>query len=222
MTPGSDGLLVAAACCPNPPLLLPGSTGGPVTEVAELRSACLAAIGVILGASPDVVLIVGADAEYDLAEPLSIAVGRELLSQAGWSGQVQRVIVPRTASPADALLAGTRIRQRPGRVALLVMADGSACRTLKAPGYLDERAVGFDDDVTRALLASDWPTVAALQRQPAEELLVAGRPAWQVLAGAAATGALVATGHYAAAPFGVWYPVISYLPDSDHRPAPRA
>jgi hypothetical protein len=214
MTSSTGGLLVAVASCPNPPLLLVGRTGGPVAEVAELRSACLAAIAVIIDAAPEVVVIVGADAEYDLAEPLSIAVGSELLSQAGWSGPVQRVTVPRTASPADAALAGVRIRQRPGRVALLVMADGSACRTLKAPGYLDERAVDFDDDLTRALLASDWATVAGLRRQPAEDLLVAGRAAWQVLAGVAETGELVATSHYAAAPFGVWYPVISYLPDT--------
>ena len=35
------------------------------------------------------------------------------------------------------------------------MGDGSACRTLKAPGYLDERAAAFDAEVARALGAAD-------------------------------------------------------------------
>ena len=38
---------------------------------------------------------------------------------------------------------------------LLVMGDGSARRTEKAPGWLDERAAGFDAGVSAALASGD-------------------------------------------------------------------
>ncbi|MET9987214.1 hypothetical protein ABZ176_34075, partial [Streptomyces rochei] len=51
---------------------------------------------------------------------------------------------------------------------LLVLGDASACRTLKAPGYLDERAAPFDavcpDSRRRPLV---YATDAAQARGPA-------------------------------------------------------
>ena len=61
--------------------------------------------------------------------PLSLTVGAWLLARAGWVG-------PRTYS--------TGTPDIEGRVALLVMADGSAKRTTEAPGYFDERAIAYD------------------------------------------------------------------------------
>ena len=54
--------------------------------------------------------------------------------------------------------AGRSARRSPGRaaaVALLVMGDGSARRSVKGPGFLDERAGPFDAEVSRALAAGD-------------------------------------------------------------------
>ena len=42
------------------------------------------------------------------------------------------------------------------------MGDGSACRTLKAPGYLDERAAGFDAAAAQALGAADLAALRAM------------------------------------------------------------
>src|SRR5947209_12724902 len=71
--------------------------------------------------------------------PLSVAVGTWLLRPA----QPSRVVtVAGTAPAADCARLGEELA-RPDRVALLVMGDGSACRSDKAPGYLDPRAEPF-------------------------------------------------------------------------------
>jgi aromatic ring-opening dioxygenase LigB subunit len=95
-------------------------------------------------------------------------------------------------------------------VALLVMGDGSACRDSKAPGYLDPRAEQFDHRVTTALRNGDAETLLALNAVLAEELMVAGRAPWQVLAGAcpSARGEVL----YDAAPYGVQYTVAYWEP----------
>lgn len=44
----------------------------------------------------------------------------------------------------------------------LVVGNGTACRTEKAPGHLDERAAAYDDELRAALTASSdatWPDV---------------------------------------------------------------
>lgn len=52
----------------------------------------------------------------------------------------------------------------------LVVGNGSACRTEKAPGHLDERAAGFDDALCAALTAPDPAALAAVDQVLAAEL----------------------------------------------------
>ncbi len=96
-------------------------------------------------------------------------------------------------------------------MALLVLGDASACRTLKAPGYLDERAAPFDAEIARALGSADAGALRALDTGLARELKVSGRAPWQVLAGAAdgntgLSGALL----HEDAPYGVGYVVATW------------
>ena len=98
--------------------------------------------------------------------------------------------------------------------ALLVLGDGSARRSVAAPGHLDERAVPFDDEVVRAVRDGDLPALAALDPGLARELMVTGRPAWQVLCGALGPGRPVTEVLYADAPFGVAYLVAQVDPGS--------
>ena len=107
---------------------------------------------------------------------------------------------------------GETLAQLGPRLGLLVMADGSACRGLKAPGYLDPRAAPFDQAIERALTGGDPSGLAVLDADLAAELLVAGRAAWQVLAGATERRRFAAQVHYLGDPFGVWYPVVSWQP----------
>lgn len=95
--------------------------------------------------------------------------------------------------------------------ALLVMGDGSARRSVKGPGYLDERAQPFDDGVVDALAKAAPKQLAALDLALAAELLVAGAPAWVAVAtlvGGDWHGEVL----YADAPYGVMYAVATWLP----------
>jgi hypothetical protein len=91
------------------------------------------------------------------------------------------------------------------------MGDGTGRRTPK-PGYLDARAEPFDRHVSAALAAGDPAALAGLDVALADELLVQGRAAWQVLAGAAAGSTWRGQVRYDAAPYGVGYLVATWRP----------
>ena len=60
------------------------------------------------------------------------------------------------------------------------MGDGSARRSVSAPGYLDERAAPFDESVARAVRDGEPAALAALDPELAAELMADGRAAWLV------------------------------------------
>ncbi|MGF7239128.1 MAG: hypothetical protein ACQSGP_29860 [Frankia sp.] len=121
--------------------------------------------------------------------PLSLSVGAWLLSAAGVPRPGAPVVggftISADTSPEQAAGYGTRLGDVADRVAMLVMGDGSARRTPKAPGGFDERAEAFDASVATALAAGDPAGLLALDPALGRELLAAGRASWQVLAGAA-------------------------------------
>jgi hypothetical protein len=182
-----------------------------VAEVEELRAACRGAIDVVLAAAPDLLTVVGGVGAGEIDKPLSVTVGRSLLNEAGVALPIEQVTVRADAPPAECEAVGRALTRRTERVGLLVMADGSARRTVKAPGYLDERAAPFDQRVEAALADADAAGLAGLEPDLATELLAAGRAAWQVMAGAAAGAEWQARLAYSADPFGVWYPVATWL-----------
>jgi hypothetical protein len=227
-------MLVAAATCPAAPLLARELTGSdPV--VPELRQACLDAAAGLVASQPDLVAVVGvaqearawdSDARLDLGAfapalradgiaqpgaslPVPVGLGGMFLDQAGFAGRrLLRTVTE--ASPADHCAAlGEGLAALDERVALLVMADGSARRTLKAPGYLDERSMPFDAEVERALRAGDLQDLMAIDPDLARDLMATGRPAWQVLAGAARELIVASQIRYRDDPFGVFYLVAS-------------
>ncbi|MGX4689437.1 class III extradiol dioxygenase subunit B-like domain-containing protein [Streptomyces sp. JNUCC 63] len=143
--------------------------------------------------------------------PPSLAVAAWLLERAGWSdAPVEGVGVGEPSAPERCAAVGRDIAARSGRVALLVMGDASACRSLKAPGYLDERAGPFDAEVARALGQADTAALMALDTESAYELKASGRAPWQVLAGAAEGAGLSGELLYDDAPYGVGYLVATW------------
>lgn len=153
--------------------------------------------------------------------PTSLGVGAFLLGQAGYSGEMLLQAVAHD-EPAErcaklgTVLAGT-VLAGPGQVgastaqrtALLVMADGSACRGPRAPGHFDPRSAAFDAEVERAVREADLGALLVIDAGVARELMAAGRPAWQVMSGAL-NGSKVATQlRYSGDPFGVAYLVAS-------------
>lgn len=141
--------------------------------------------------------------------PLPIGLGSRLLDEAGYHGRRELQAVEARAAPAACAVLGARLAEAAPHVALLVMADGSARRSRRAPGYLDVRAEPFDADVGRAIRTGDMPALLALDDALAAELMATGRPAWQVLAGAAAGRRPSCVVRYDDGPFGVGYLVAS-------------
>ena len=107
-----------------------------------------------------------------------------------------------------ARLWGVPSGELPASPSYLVVGDGTAKRTLKAPGHLDERAAGFDEAVVAALAAGDPDALGALDTGLAAELWVAGLAAWN--AAATLAGPWQAEVLYADAPYGVGYAVATW------------
>lgn len=243
-------MLVAAAVCPCPPLLVPEVAAGAAPELDTVRAACAEALDVLAAARPDLLVVVGpadaagsrtysegtpgsfrgfgVDLDVRLGRagdtpqaapggtpqgrlPYGLAVGAWLLKRTGWAhAPVEGLGVGETVSAARCLQAGEDIAGRAERVALLVMGDASACRTVKAPGYLDERAASFDAELARALGSADTGALRALDSGLARELKVTGRAPWHVLAGAAQNSRLTGVLLHESAPYGVGYIVATW------------
>lgn len=155
--------------------------------------------------------------------PLSLGLGAMLLDQAGYDGR-RRLLATGQDEPASACAGlGASLSSAPGRMALLVMGDGSARRSLKAPGYLDPRAAAFDAEVEQAVRTGDLGALLRLDQALARDLMATGRPAWQVLAGAMGELAPVAEMLYRGDPFGVAYLVACCSPQTPahYRGSPR-
>ena len=139
----------------------------------------------------------------------SLAAAAERPASGDWAAYAGRAGSRERAGSGDPGASGGRAGGGNGAVTL-VMGDGSARRTVSAPGHLDERAVPFDDAVERAVRDGDLAALAALDPDLARELMVTGRAAWQVLAGAWGPEIPATEVLYADAPFGVAYLVARF------------
>ncbi len=234
---GVPAVLIAAAVCPHPPLLIPDATGAPGAghaELRQLRAACHQAVSALLAERPDLIAVVGGSGHtagylprtpgslHDFGIPftiggdhgppflpLSLTIGKWLLPgpaapRAAWWG------IASDAAPAECLLLGGKLAALAPQVALLAMGDGPACRARAAPGAADPEADRYDDRVAGALATADPGALAALDPRQDGPLEVAGRAAWQVLAGAAGQGAFDSELRYRGVPFEVSYLVASW------------
>ena len=237
-------MLIAAAVCPHPPLLIPAVTGTgtdeghPVAaELTRLRAACDAAVDAVCGAGPQIVVAVGAVGPTlrDFGVPSDIGVGPPTLSlpqiiarwlirrwltarDGQWAGVQPTLLlqgVAADATPAECLRLGAELAGLKPRVAMLVMGDGPGCRARGIEGAADPAADRYDAQVTHAFASADPAALAALDPAEADDLFAVGRAPWQVLAGAAQGAAYQARLHYAAAPFEVSYYVASWRRPSE-------
>ena len=234
-------VIVVAAVCPHPPLLVPELAAGAAAELDDLRRACDQAVAAL--AAADVVIMVGGDdgraysgfgpwgVEVTVGDgsplPLSLLVGQWLLARNGYGTEpaervrpvervrpAERVAVARDAPAHECARLGARLAADDRRAGLLVLGDGSRCRGLGAPGYDDPRAAPYDTSVARAFAEVDTGALLGLDRRLSSELGVAGRAPWQVLAGAvrATGGDWRGRVRYDAAPYGVAYLVATWTP----------
>jgi hypothetical protein len=224
-------VITCAALCPSPPLLCPQLTGRHAV-VPELRAACAEVTGRLLRHDPEVIVIIGpaaATGAWDGAgrlnpsvfapaiasagtgsAPLALGLGAMLLDQAGYQGRRALQAVGQDEPASACVSMGTELAAAGARMALLVMGDGSARRGPRAPGYLDSRAAAFDAEVERAVRSGEVGALRRLDQTLARDLMVTGRPAWQVLSGAMGPRTAAAEVLYCDDPFGVAY-LVAYL-----------
>ncbi len=187
-----------------------------------MRAAAHAAVAELVRLQPDRIVVIGGRTAGDpqderaagtlvgygvdvrtggehIALSLSLTMGAWLLDQAGWDG---RRTYADAAVPVD------------DRVALLVMADGTARRDVGAPGYLDDRAEAYDAVIGQALRHGDAATLSELDVELGDELLAAGARALVVLGGMTKGATITARMRYDGAPFGVAYWVAEWAIDS--------
>jgi hypothetical protein len=255
-------VLVGAAVCPHPPLLVPQATGGaggavPVAgphdqasravdaQLSELRSACHAAVADLTAAGPELIVVAGGADRTETFDgsaagslrdfgvpfvtgcgppvlPLSLTIGAWLIrglpavkpgADPPWRLRFQAV--GRSLPAAECLRIGAALARQAPRVALLAMGDGPARPATGAPGAPDPQAAGYAATVAAALAGADPGMLAGIDPALDGELLVAGRSAWQVLAGAALGHRFTGRLRYASAPLDVSYLVACWTPVSD-------
>ncbi|MFE3547844.1 class III extradiol dioxygenase subunit B-like domain-containing protein [Streptomyces kronopolitis] len=201
-----DAVGVLAAARPDRLVVL-----GPADEAGQGHHP-EGALGSFRGFGADVEVSLGAaESVPGRGLPPSLSVGAWLLSRTDWAdAPVEARGVARSTPPERCAQAGREIAAAAPRVALLVMGDGSACRTVKAPGYFDERAEGFDAGVAAALGAADLAALAALGEEPAAGLQASGRAVWQLAAGAAGGADLRGRLLREESPYGVGYFVATW------------
>jgi hypothetical protein len=180
------------------------------------RTASPHTVGSLRGYGVDVAVALGPgadDTDADPRLPLPLLVAGWLRGRVGGGIRLRGELVAPDLGPTACRELGARLAGELAGVAepigLLVLGDGAATHTEKAPGYLDPRAAVFDAAVADALADADRAALLALDPDLAATLLAAGRAPWQVLAGVAdATG-----DHwrgellYSDAPYGVGYHV---------------
>lgn len=215
-------MIVAAAVCPHPPVLVPELASGAASELDDVRAAAVGSVAALVALQPDRIVVVGTGelpepvdgsaggtlaglgvdvraGGDDVVLPLSLTIGAWLLDQVGWHGARTYTT---TSVPTD------------DRVVLLVMAGGSARRSLAAPGYLDERAEAHDAAVGAALGSGDAAALASLDVDLGDELLAPGDRALVVLGEMTKGADVSATLRWDGAPFGVGYWVADWTINS--------
>jgi len=142
--------------------------------------------------------------EYAGQEDPVAAVRAASVAAAAWvaeAGPVTVVADEQGARVGRHLLGGA---QEGDGSSYLVVANGSARRNDGAPGYVDARAVPFDDAVEAALRAPDPEALTRLDVGLASELLV-GNPDGLVRLGELLRGARTVGVDYDGDPYGVAY-----------------
>lgn len=212
--------LTAAVVVPAAPALLPG-IGGAADPLDDLRERAAALVAATTGAKgADRLVVVGSgtttrvwpgDAPSgaarfttgrvpDGALPTDLEIGRQLAPSGGVEILLQSVAADASSQECAAL--GRELAAGPPAV-LVVVADGPATLTDKAPGHLQPDAAPFAEGLARALAAADTTALAALDRATCDRLWMRGRAALQVLA--AATDGLAGELVAEESPFGVQY-----------------
>ncbi|WP_280425984.1 hypothetical protein [Nocardia carnea] len=170
--------------------------------------------GTFRGFGPEVTVSLGGPPETsgpDPDLPLALLIAGWLRGAVAPGALVRAQLLATDSSPARCAEAGAKLRAELDSVdeprAVLVVADGAATLSKAAPGYFDPRAEAVQTGLEQALSAGDRAALLDLDPALCAEVMLAGRPAYQALAGLFAGDAEppVVAERYRAAPYGVGY-----------------
>jgi hypothetical protein len=188
------------------------------SDAAGRRTIGPDARGSFRGFGVDVVVALDPEstAPVDVRLPLPLLIAGWVAGAAGARVRIRGELVAPDAPPSECAALGAALAAECAAdaepVGLLIVGDGAATHTERAPGYLEERAGMFDVAVAAALSDADPDALAALDPVLAAELLAVGRAPWQVLAGAAAGQRWRGELLHSSIPFGVAYHVAVWTP----------
>jgi hypothetical protein len=193
---------------PQPLFLLPEYQGR-TAPAPDLAAAAVQAVGRLAGAGR-LVVVTGDHGGTPNRRPAGARVADELLRGAGIRTRPAELVVPADLPPGACRERGAALAAGDEPRALLVLADGSARRGEKAPGYVDERAFAYDQAFVTAIAQGRPEALAALDAGLATELLFQGRAALAVAAGAVAGRTPSPEILWTGDPFGVMYVVAAW------------
>ena len=234
--------IVSAALVPAAPVIVPGLSGHTM-PAPEVRSAALDAIQRMIDAGVDEVIVLAeadrdglfdstapwglhriggmhpaseAGAVFDQLLTMPLAIGASMLRDAGWTGTTYFHALERTISADAAAEVGRGLGTTKRSVGLLLLGNGSACCTEKAPGSFHPQANEFNTSLVAMIRQGNRAAMMALPTQGAAEQLSDIRVPLQVFAGATSEHRLVSsigfTGDFA----GVYYICATFLPNPEH------
>ncbi|MFZ4486131.1 MAG: hypothetical protein ACOYO9_06040 [Candidatus Nanopelagicales bacterium] len=235
--------VVGAVLVPAAPVLVPGLSGNAV-PAPEARTAALGVIKRLIQAGPDEVVVLaeadregsfdgsapwdlhrlggmpavgdpGAGGSYDQRLPVSLAIGASMLRDAGWTGSTSFQGLERTMSSDAATEVGRHLGATPRSVGLLLLGNGSACCTAKAPGSLHPRASAFNEALLAMIQQGNLAAMMELSADETADQLSDIRVPLQVFAGATSPRQFLGSIAFAEEFAGVQYICATLLPDED-------
>ena len=233
--------IVSAALVPAAPVIVTGLSGHTM-PVPEVRSAALDAIQRMVDAGVDEVIVLAeadrdglfdstapwglhrigglhpfseAGAVFDQLLTMPLAIGASMLRDAGWTGTTSFHALERTMSADAAAEVGRGLGTTKRSVGLLLLGNGSACCTEKAPGSFHPQAETFNATLLTVIRQGDRAAMMELSAHDTADQLSDVRVPLQVFAGATSGHRFLGSITFADDFAGVYYICATLLLDAD-------
>ena len=157
-----------------------------------------------------------AGAVFDQLLTMPLAIGASMLRDAGWTGTTSFHALERTMSADAAAEVGRGLGATPRSVGLLLLGNGSACCTEKAPGSFHPQAETFNATLLTVIRQGDRAAMMELSAHDTADQLSDVRVPLQVFAGATSGHRFLGSITFADDFAGVYYICSTFLPNPAH------
>jgi len=231
-----NSLLVGAVLIPAAPALVP-ALGGSHHAANRAHQAVMSVLAQLLEQRPDEVLVVaegtttgewGGSSSWSLERfgglakhreatsqsvlPASLAVGAALVTEGGWRGPMRFMSLPAAVTAIQAREVGREISGRSVRLGLVLLGNGSARSTEKAPGALHPDSEAFNRQLHEMVISGDVEAMMSVTAEEAMEQWSDIRIPLQVLVGTSEVLSLHGRSIFTQEFMGVYYLSALFLP----------